>query len=251
MSNRAKKRKTQTRDQNQKHYALDNKLNLEAKHFNPLTQNQEVVFKQFSRKHLFLHGMAGTGKSFIAIYLALKEIFSSQSPFKKLIIVRSLVQTRDMGHLPGSDKDKMKVYEAPYIPICAEIFGRGDAYTLLKQKGIIEFISTSFIRGITVNDSIVLVDECQNLTAHEMHSVMTRIGNYCKIVFAGDIRQTDLNKRKELSGISDFIKIIKCMNCFEFVEFQEEDIVRSALVKNYIITKNRLEDDGIIQVNVV
>jgi phosphate starvation-inducible PhoH-like protein len=250
MSNRAKNKRKLPREF-PKHYALDNKLSLDIKHFNPLTSNQETVFKQFTRKHLFLHGSAGTGKSFIAIYLALKEIFSSQSPFKKLIIVRSLVQTRDMGHLPGSDKDKMKVYEAPYIPICAELFGRSDAYTVLKQKGIIEFMSTSFIRGITLEDSIVLVDECQNLTSHEMHSVMTRIGNYCKIVFAGDIRQTDLNKRKEYSGICDFIKIIQQMNCFEFIEFNEDDIVRSQLVKNYIITKNRLEDDGTIKEAIV
>lgn len=248
MSKRANKKNNR---EQQNHYALDNKLNLNIKSFSPLTHNQEIVFKNFIRKHLFLHGSAGTGKSFIAIYLALREIFSSQSPFKKLIIVRSLVQTREMGHLPGSDKDKMKVYEAPYHPICAELFNRGDAYTLLKQKGIIEFMSTSFIRGITLNDSIVLVDECQNLNANEMHSIMTRVGNHCKIVFAGDIRQTDLNKRKELSGISDFITIISRMNCFEFVEFDEDDIVRSALVKNYIITKNKLEDEGLIQVSIV
>jgi phosphate starvation-inducible protein PhoH len=246
MSKRANKKK-QRNQQN----ALETKFNFELKHFTPLTLNQETVFKSFPKKHLFLHGLAGTGKSFIAIYLSLKEIFLNQSPYKKLVIVRSLVQTRDMGHLPGSDRDKMKVYEMPYMPICSELFGRGDAYCVLKQKGLIEFMSTSFIRGITINDAIVLVDECQNLTAHEMHSIMTRIGHNCKIIFAGDLKQTDLNKRKELSGVSDFIKIVQCMNCFQFIEFKEEDIVRSALVKNYIITKNRLEENGMIQVAIV
>ena len=240
MSSRAKKKRSNQQN------ALENKLSIELKTFSPLTKNQELVFRNFSRKHLFLHGLAGTGKSFIAIYLALKEIFSSQTPYKKLIIVRSVVQTRDMGHLPGSDKDKMKAFEAPYMSICAELLERGDAYCVLKQKGIVDFMSTSFIRGITLNDAIVLVDECQNLTGHEMHSVMTRVGNNTKIVFAGDIKQIDLKKRNELSGIADFIKIIQNMNCFEFVEFEECDIVRSALVKNYIITKNRLEDQDVI-----
>jgi phosphate starvation-inducible PhoH-like protein len=235
---RAKKK----RDPKPQHYALEQKLSLEIKEMSPLTANQDRVFKSFYRKHQFLHGLAGTGKSFIAIYLALKEIFSSHSPYKKLVIVRSNVQTRENGHMPGNDKEKNKYFEIPYIPICNEIMGRGDAYMLLKQKGLIEFITTTFIRGITLNNCIVLVDECQNMNAHELHSVITRVGNNCKIVFAGDVRQTDLNKRKEVSGLADFMKIIQHMNCFEFVEFVEEDIVRSGFVKSYILTKNRLED---------
>lgn len=250
MSKRAKKEKRKF--DTTKYYALDNKINLELqKTITPLTQNQEIVFKTFNRKNLFLHGLAGTGKSFIALYLAFKEIFSNSSPYKKIIIVRSLVQTRDMGHLPGSDKEKMKVYEAPYINICSELFGKPDSYFTLKQKGFIEFMSTSFIRGITLNNAIVLVDECQNMISGELHSIITRIGDFCKIIFAGDIKQTDLNKRKEFSGILDFIKIIKQMNCFEFIEFGEGDIVRSHLVKQYIITKNRLEENGTIRVNLV
>lgn len=248
MSKRANKKRN---SDNQKHYALENKFNLDLKHINPLTANQERVFRSFSKKHQFLHGLAGTGKSFIAINLALREIFSATSPYKKLIIVRSLVQTRDMGHLPGNTADKMKAYESPYMPICAELFGRGDAYAVLKQKGVIEFMSTSFVRGITLNDAIVLVDECQNMSAHELNSIITRVGTNCKIVFAGDLKQTDLDRRKEMSGLADFIKIIQSMNCFEFTEFQEEDIVRSALVKSYIIAKNRLEDNGTIRVAIV
>lgn len=248
MSKRANKR---NQIEKQKHYALDNKLSLEIKQINPLTENQERVFRSFNKKHQFLHGLAGTGKSFIAIYLALKEIFSSSSPYKKLVIVRSLVQTRDMGHLPGNTNDKMKAYESPYMPICAELFGRGDAYSVLKQKGIIDFMSTSFVRGITLNNAVVLVDECQNLSMHELNSIITRVGTNCKIVFAGDLKQSDLDKRKELSGLADFIKIIQSMNCFEFTEFVEEDIVRSALVKAYIIAKNRLEDNNTIKVALV
>lgn len=244
---RAKRKKNRETQQ----YALESKLNLELKEIQPITKNQELAFNAFRNKHMFLHGLAGTGKSFIAVYLALREIFSQYTPYKKLVIVRSLVQTREMGHMPGNDKEKMKYYESPYIPITSEILNRGDAYPLLKQKGIIEFMSTSFIRGITLNDAIVLVEECQNMTAGELNSIITRIGQNCKIIFAGDIKQTDLNKRKEVSGLSDFIKIIRKMNCFEFIEFKESDIVRSELVKSYIVTKNKLEDTGEIRVNIV
>lgn len=248
MSKRASKRINREK---QKHYALETKLNLDIKHVTPLTVNQEITFRNFIKKHMFLHGSAGTGKSFIASYLALREIFSQSTPYKKLVIVRSTVQGRDMGHIPGKPSEKHAPFEQPYHRICGELIGRGDAYTVLKQKGLIEFISTSFIRGITLDDCIVLVDECQNMNHMEMHSIMTRVGKNCKIIFAGDIRQTDLNKRKELSGISDFIKIIKYMNSFFFVEFTEDDIVRSDVCKEYIIAKNRLEETGTIEMQLV
>lgn len=248
MSSKSRKRRRSNDDRNnQKHYALDTKINLEIKPIYPLTKNQELAFKSYPKKNMFLYGTAGTGKSFIASGLAFEEIFSQSSPYKKLVIVRSLVQTREMGHLPGKPAEKAQEYEAPYQAICAELFGRADAYSILKQKGFVSFISTSFIRGITLNDCIVLVDECQNMTAHELHSVITRAGSVCKFIFAGDLKQVDLNKRKEYSGLSDFMKIIKAMNCFEFIEFKEEDIVRGPLVKSYIITRNRLEDSGHIE----
>lgn len=213
----------------------------------PITLNQKRAFDAYYEdKHLMLHGTAGTGKSFISLYLALKEVMNSDI-YKKVVIVRSVVQLRDMGHLPGSQKEKMKVYEAPYYSICAELFGRGDAYELLKNKNQIEFISTSFIRGTTLSDCIVVVDECQNLTDHEANSIITRVGDNCKIVFCGDIRQSDLNKRKEVSGLGDFMKIIRRMKSFEFIEFMPQDIVRSSLVKSYILIRNELEDAGVIQ----
>lgn len=245
MSSRAR-RKRRLELETQKHYALDTKLSLQIKEIAPLTKNQELVFKNY-KKHLFLHGLAGTGKTFIASWLALKEIFIPHSPYKKLIYVRSLVQTREMGHLPGDPSTKGKEYELPYSQICSELFNREDAYCVLKQKGFIQFMSTSFIRGITLNDCIVIVDEAQNMTAHELHSIITRAGTNSKFIFCGDVKQIDLNRRKEFSGLHDFMKIIKSMNMFEFIEFQEEDIVRGPLVKSYIIAKNKLEEQGIIE----
>jgi phosphate starvation-inducible protein PhoH len=217
------------------------KLNFKLKHIEPLTENQRLVYSAFNQgKNLMLHGIAGTGKSFLSIYLSLKQILSETTEYKKLIIVRSVVPTRDMGFLPGNTKEKAKVYEAPYYAICSELFERSDAYDYFKNKNIIEFISTSFIRGITLNDSIIIVDEMANCTLHELDSVITRIGKNCKIIFCGDFRQSDFLKDYEKNGLHDFMKIIKHMKNFQFVDFQKEDIIRSEIVKDYIIQKDKL-----------
>lgn len=221
---------------------------LKLKQIKPLTKLQKQTFESFyNNQNLFIHGLAGTGKSFVALYLSLEQILSGLTSYNKVYIVRSIVPTRDMGFLPGSSKEKAKEYEAPYVSICSELFDRGDAYGVLKTKNIIEFVTTSFIRGITWNDAIILVDECQNLTSHEANSIITRVGKNCRIVFAGDIKQSDLNKKYDQSGLSDFAKIIRKMNLFDFIEYGINDIVRSPLVKQYIIERNRLEENGEIQ----
>jgi len=218
------------------------KLNFKLKNVDPLTQNQKFSFEAYnSGRNLMLHGIAGTGKSFISLYLALNQVLTEESNYKKVIIVRSVVPTRDMGFLPGNTKEKTKVYEAPYYAICSELFGRGDSYEYLKQKNIIEFISTSFIRGVTLNDCIIIVDEIANMTLHELDSVITRVGKNCRIVFSGDFRQSDFTFERDKNGLKDFIKIIQKMKSFTFIDFDENDIVRSAMVKDYIIQKDRLK----------
>jgi phosphate starvation-inducible protein PhoH len=209
----------------------------------PLTSTQADVFDAFEENYnLMLHGVAGTGKTFVAMYLALKDVLAGVEQRKKIFIVRSVVPSRDMGFLPGNQKEKSKVYEAPYYTIANELFGRGDAYDTLKNKNVIEFITSSFIRGITLDNSIVIVDECQNMSAMELHSIMTRVGQNTKILFCGDTRQDDLTseRKKETSGLGEFMRILQNMDAFEFVEFGEQDIVRSDLVKEYIITRNRM-----------
>lgn len=219
----------------------DLKLNFKLKHIEPLTENQKLTFNSYQNEYnLVLHGIAGTGKSFIANYLAIKQILEGDYRYKKLVIVRSVVPTRDMGFLPGNSREKAKVYEAPYYAIYAELFNRGDAYEYLKQKQFVEFISTSFIRGITLNDCIVIVDEIANLSLHELDSVITRIGHNCKVIFCGDYRQSDFVKDQDRNGLLQFMKIISKMKSFKTIDFQQEDIVRSDLVKEYIITKDRL-----------
>jgi phosphate starvation-inducible protein PhoH len=215
--------------------------NFNLKHVNPLTENQRIAFDAFDDgKHLMLHGMAGTGKTFIALSKTIDALMSNTGVQNKIYIVRSVVPTRDMGFLPGNQKEKMKVYEAPYYAICTELFDRSDAYEILKQKNAIEFISTSFIRGITMNNCYVIVDEVNNMTFHELDSVITRIGKGCRVLFCGDFRQSDLTKEQERNGLKDFMKIISKLNDFVHVDFLEQDIVRSKLVKEYIIARQKL-----------
>ena len=215
--------------------------NFNLKHVNPLTENQRIAFDAFDDgKHLMLHGMAGTGKTFIALSKTIDALMSNKGVQNKIYIVRSVVPTRDMGFLPGNQKEKMKVYEAPYYAICTELFDRSDAYEILKQKNAIEFISTSFIRGITMNNCYVIVDEVNNMTFHELDSVITRIGKGCRVLFCGDFRQSDLTKEQERNGLKDFMKIVGKLNDFVHVDFLEQDIVRSKLVKEYIIARQKL-----------
>lgn len=208
----------------------------------PMTDNQRVAFDDWGRGYnLMLHGIAGTGKTFLALYFAINSVLA-KSEFKKVYIVRSVVPTRDMGFLPGGTRDKMKVYEAPYYDICTKLFDRGDAYDILKQRANVEFVSTSFLRGTTFDNCVVVVDEVQNMSDQELHTVMTRIGEGCKIIFCGDVKQDDLTseRKKEMSGLANFMKIIRNMREFSFVEFTKEDIVRSKLVKSYIIERDKL-----------
>lgn len=209
----------------------------------PMTENQRVAFDFWDEGYnLMLHGIAGTGKTFLGLYFALKEVVKPNSPYKKVYIVRSTVSTRDQGFLPGSLKDKARVFESPYVPICTKLYGRGDAYEILKGKGYVEFITTSYLRGETFDDCILVVDEVQNMGDGELHTVMTRVGENCRIIFCGDVKQDDLTseRKKELSGLRDFMKILHRMKEFEFIDFKAEDIVRSKLVKSYIIERDRL-----------
>lgn len=202
-------------------------------HVRPLTGNQAIVLG--SSKNQVLSGYAGTGKTFLASKLAYDLIFETRE-FNKLIYMRSAVPTRNLGFLPGSDAEKVAVYEAPYADTATKLFGRGDSYDILKKKGIVHFTSTSFVRGINLNDAVIIVDECQNMTYHELDSIITRLEENCRIYFCGDMRQADLHK----NGLVDFYRVLGAMDEFNFVEFQKEDIVRSQLVKNYIVKKEEI-----------
>jgi len=213
----------------------------------PLTPSQEKVFDAFNKqKNLYMYGAAGTGKTFIGMYLALQQILDERSAYDKLYIVRSLVPTREIGFLPGDHDDKAELYQIPYQNMVRYMFKMPDdasfsmLYANLKAQETISFWSTSFLRGTTLDNAIVLVDEMQNLNFHELDSIITRLGVNTKIIFAGDAAQTDLLKTNEKNGIIDFMKIIQGMDEFEMVEFGIKDIVRSGLVKSYLINKLNL-----------
>jgi len=210
----------------------------------PLTENQRRVFHLYDdSKIMLLHGVAGTGKTFIALYKALEEVLDKTNPFNKIIIVRSAVPSREIGHLPGDLDEKTEIYRQPYQQICETLFDRKDAYNRLEEQGHIEFISTSFIRGMSFDDAIIIVDEMQNMTFEEIDTVMTRVGYRSKIIWCGDYRQTDLNKKKnDVSGILKFFDFAHHMHAFTRIEFTAQDIVRSSLVKDYILAKLRYED---------
>ena len=213
----------------------------------PLTANQEKFFEEYDAgKHLFAYGCAGTGKTFIALYKALKEVLDLDTPYEKIYIVRSLVSTREIGFLPGDHEDKSYLFQVPYKKMVKYMFQMpSDAdfemlYGNLKTQETITFWSTSFIRGTTLDNAIVIVDECQNLNFHELDSIITRVGDNSRIIFCGDGVQTDLRNNHERSGLGDFMKVISMMESFASVEFDINDIVRSGLVKEYILAKHSL-----------
>ena len=211
----------------------------------PITENQKLLFEKYKEgKNIFAYGAAGTGKTFVALYLALKDVLDERTPYDRVYIVRSLVATREIGFLPGDHEDKSSLYQIPYKNMVKYMFEMPtDAdfemlYGNLKQQETIKFWSTSFIRGTTIDRAILLIDESQNLNFHELDSIITRVGEDCRIIFCGDATQTDLQKTYEKNGILDLMKIIQQMDeSFQMVEFGVEDIVRSGLVKEYIIKK--------------
>ena len=210
----------------------------------PLTANQQILFDSYNdNKNLVAYGCAGTGKTFITLYNALKDVLDEKTPYEKIYIVRSLVSTREIGFLPGDHEDKSSLYQIPYknmVKFMFEMPTEADfemLYGNLKTQGTISFWSTSFIRGTTLDKAIVLVDEYQNLNFHELDSIITRVGQDSKIMFCGDATQSDLNKTNERNGVSDFMRILRIMPSVDLIEFGIEDIVRSGFVKEYLLSK--------------
>jgi len=239
---------TQEGHNNQSHLqVVNNKLKIkqeDLKEITPLTINQNKFFDLYRNAQiLLLHGVAGSGKTYIALYKALEEVLNRTSTYKKVVVVRSAVPSREIGHLPGDEKEKAEVYQRPYEEICEDLFARKDAFSRLQEQNSINFMITSFVRGITLDDSIIIVDECQNMSDMELNSIITRVGNRSKIIFCGDFRQTDLYKKNDLSGLKKFMVILDMMPSARTIEFQVNDIVRSSLVKEYIIARMNYEEN--------
>ena len=213
----------------------------------PVTDSQKLVFDTWKQgQNQFLFGCAGTGKTFVSLYLALSEVLKNETPYDKVIMVRSLIPTREIGFLPGDEEDKAALYQVPYSNMMQFMFEQPNEqafetlYNRIKAQGSYYFLSTSFLRGLTFDNSIIIVDECQNLNFHELDTIITRVGQDSKIVFCGDFSQSDLTKTSERNGLMDFLQILQEMEEFHCCEFGIADIVRSGFVRNYLIQKTKL-----------
>jgi len=213
----------------------------------PVTDNQKVVFDSYKKgKNQFLYGCAGTGKTFITLYLAMQEVLRNDTPYDRVVMVRSLIPTREIGFLPGDEEDKAALYQVPYSNMVQFMFKQPNEqavsmfYDRIKSQGSFYFLSTSFLRGLTFDNSIIIVDECQNLNFHELDTIVTRVGQDSKIMFCGNFMQTDLSKVNERNGLHDFLRILEEMEEFNCLEFNIGDIVRSGFVRNYLIQKTKL-----------
>lgn len=219
------------------------KQHFELKPIEPMTKNQELVFEDYDKDlNLFLLGCAGTGKTYISIYLALLEILEKKTNKDRLVIIRNTQSSKDQGFLPGDEKQKAEVFEAPYKAICADLFHRDDAYEILKSHKVLEFHTTSYLRGTTIDNAIILIDEAQNQKYSELRTVLTRVGENSRIIICGDTKQDDLTSArfKEQSGLPDVIKIFECMEDISCVFFDVVDIVRSGFVRSFIETEYKL-----------
>jgi len=209
----------------------------------PLTPTQEDMFESYKQGYnLAAIGTAGTGKTMCAMYLALSDVLQ-KGGYDQVIVIRSAVQTREQGFMPGSKAQKEAVFEAPYTDIVNDLFGRGDAYQILKSKQMLKFMTSSFVRGLTFDNAIIIVDECQSMTYHELDTIITRVGESSKIVFCGDTKQNDLEisrNRADISGLAEFLRVLKRIESFDTIQFTPQDIVRSGLVKEYIMAKELL-----------
>ena len=213
----------------------------------PVTDSQQTVFDTWKEgKNQFLFGCAGTGKTFVSLYLALQQVLKNETPYDKVIVVRSLIPTREIGFLPGDEEDKAALYQVPYANMMQFMFEQPNeqAFTMLydrlKSQGSFYFMSTSFLRGLTFDNSIIIVDECQNLNFHELDTIITRVGQDSKIFFCGDFGQSDLTRLNERNGLMDFLQILHEMDEFNCTEFNIGDIVRSGFVRSYLIQKTKL-----------
>lgn len=208
----------------------------DLKSIKPLTEPQrQMIESYFMGNHILAEGSAGSGKSYIALWLALNTILSTDTPQDRIIILRSAVASRNVGFLPGTIEEKMEPFELPYKDIVADLTGRYTCYDEMKKAGRITFMPTSYLRGMTWDNAIVILDELQSCNLHELNSVITRCGKNTRFIAIGDNIQNDLIYNKyDQSGLPTFMRIVERMEEFDIIKFTRNDVVRSGLVRAWI-----------------
>ncbi len=204
----------------------------------PESANQQKLFDHRDTPIKTATGVAGTGKTLVSLYLAFLDVLDKNTNYRQVKIIRSAVPTRDLGFLPGSEQEKVEVYEQPYRDLCDVLFKyQSKNYDNLKEVGYLSFATTSHLRGLTFDESIIVVDEFSSMTFQELDTIITRVGVDSKIIFCGDVSQTDLINRRDRPGYYEFMKVLNRMSNHVNIDFTSEDIVRGDLVAEYLTAK--------------
>jgi phosphate starvation-inducible protein PhoH and related proteins len=229
--------------QARQHKKAKHKYPIILKKVDPRTANQEKIFDRFDEgKHLYIHGTAGTGKTYVACYLAMDAILN-HGDFEELVIIRSAVPSRRQGFLPGNEEEKNEIFEVPYENLFTKLFDGDRPYQNLKSSNKVRFISTSYLRGITLENCVVLIEEVQNMNDGEIDTVMTRLGENCRAIICGDTAQNDLFYMHEDSCIDKLSKVVRKMPSFSVIEMKPEDICRNGLVREWLLSKASVQNN--------
>ena len=196
-----------------------------------LTENQREYYnKLISNQITICSGPAGVGKSYIAMKAAVDLLMEPDNGYEKIIIVRPAVEAEEkLGSLPGNLEEKLDPYIFPSYYLLNKIIGK-DAREKLKEGEIIEVFALAYMRGINIDNSILIFEEAQNSTPNQMKLLLTRIGFSSKFFISGDLEQTDRYKNIKDSGLYDAIERLKNVSEIGIHEFGEEDIVRNPII---------------------
>ena len=196
-----------------------------------LSDNQKLYYDILKKNQITIcSGPAGVGKSYIAMKAALDILADPQSPYEKIIIVRPAVEAEEkLGSLPGNVEEKLDPYIFPSYYLMNKIIGK-EAREKLKEIDVIEVFALAYMRGMNIDNSILIFEEAQNSTPNQMKLLLTRIGFNSKFFISGDLEQTDRYKDKTHSGLYDAIKKFKDLNDVGVFEFDTRDVVRNPLI---------------------
>jgi phosphate starvation-inducible PhoH-like protein len=200
-----------------------------------LSENQKKYYDLLVGNQITIcSGPAGVGKSYIAMKAALDLLSDPLTPYEKIIIVRPAVEAEEkLGSLPGNVEEKLDPYIFPSYYLMNKIIGK-EAREKLKQIDVIEVFALAYMRGMNIDNSILIFEEAQNSTPNQMKLLLTRIGFNSKFFISGDLEQTDRYKDKKQSGLWDAIEKFKDINDVGVFEFDNQDVVRNPLISKIL-----------------